>query len=97
MTAERMLMTAVSMQREGLPPNDVEKALIELARREEPGCHWQRNFGGHAELLFADGQCLRFDGRSWTLTPSHQPAPLYMSALAAFDRHQADQQTSWGG
>jgi hypothetical protein len=96
MTAERILITAISMQREGLLPSDIEHALMDLARREEPGCHWQRNFGGHVELHFADGQCLRFDGRSWALTPSHQLAPLYATALAGFDRDHDDHRSTRG-
>jgi hypothetical protein len=84
MSAQQLLMTAVSLQREGKSQADIEAALAETARREEPDSHARRNFAGQLELIFPDGQCLRFDGGLWLLHQQQQVAPLYEAVLAPF-------------
>jgi hypothetical protein len=84
MPAERFLLTAVSLQREGRPLHDIEAILISRAREEGPGCHSRRNFAGQLEILFSDGQCLSCDGRGWALRQQEQVAPLYEAAFAPF-------------
>ncbi len=84
MSAEQLLLTAITLQREGATQPDIETTLIENARREEPPCHCQRNFDGRVALVFADGQVLAFDGRAWSLRQHEQVAPLYAATLAAF-------------
>ncbi len=84
MPAERFLLTAVSLQREGRSLHDIEAILITRAREEGPGCHSRRNFAGQLEILFGDGQCLSCDGRGWALRQQENVAPLYEAAFAPF-------------
>ena len=84
MITDQFVSTAASLQREGKNTPEVEAALAEMARREAPDCQMRRDFAGHAEFIFPDGQCLRFDGRSWNVQQQARLAPLYEAVIAPF-------------
>jgi hypothetical protein len=84
MTIDKLLLTAVSLQRDGRSPEDIHATLLEIARLESLDCHTRRNFAGHSDLVFDDGRSLRFDGGVWTLRQEDHVAPIYEAALAPF-------------
>jgi hypothetical protein len=84
MTAHDMLMTAVSLQREGRGQAEIEAALIEQARRQESGCRSRRSFAGAMDFVFDDGQLLSCSGGTWSLCQHEQVAPLYAATWQAF-------------